>query len=274
MLLVWHAFGMLSYRKPLPFQLGDDDMRRLSMMVFAVFSLAFSASAQVTAAVAANLQFAFEDLRAEFHKATGIEVKAVYGASGKLSTQIRNGAPFDVFISADVDYPDTLWKHHHAVTAPRIYAYGELVLWTTKNLDLSRGPEIVKDPAVHKVGIGDPKVTIYGPAAIDALKKIGAYDAARSKIVYGENISQVGQYIVTGAVDVGFAPLSIAGSKAMQGKGHFVLVDPKLYDPLPQAVVVTKYGKDNNPNGSTKLMEFLFSPQAKAILKRYGYHLP
>jgi molybdate transport system substrate-binding protein len=249
-------------------------MRRLAVMALVIFSFAASASAQVTAAVAANLQFAFEDLRAEFRKSTGIDVKAVYGASGKLSTQIRNGAPFDVFISADVDYPDTLWKHRHAVTPPRIYAYGELVLWTAKDVDLSKGPELVKEPSIKRVGIGDPKVTVYGPAAIEVLKKLGVYEAARSKIVYGENISQVGQYVVTGAVDIGFAPLSIAGSNAMRGRGRFVLVDPKLYDPLPQAVVVTRYGKDNNPVGSAKLMEFLFSPKAREIFKRYGYHLP
>jgi len=249
-------------------------MRRMLLALTALFALGSQPKAQITAAVAANMQFAFEDIRAEFKKVTGIEVKAVYGASGKLSTQIRSGAPFDAFISADVQYPDSLWKHKHAATAPRIYAYGELVLWTVKDLDLSKGLELVKDPSVKKIGIGDPKVTIYGPAALGALKKLGLDDEAKPKVVYGENISQVGQYVVTGAVDLGFAPLSIAGAPAMKGKGKFVAVDPKLYEALPQAVVVTRYGKDNNATSSQKLVDFLFSPKAREILGRYGYRLP
>jgi len=249
-------------------------MKLVNTSVALLLGFAAMAQAQITAAVAANMQFAFEDIRAEFKKTTGIEVKAVYGASGKLSTQIRSGAPFDAFVSADVQYPDSLWKNKHAATAPRIYASGILVLWTVKDLDLSKGLELVKNPSVKKIGIGDPKVTIYGPAALGALKKLGLDDDAKPKIVYGENISQVGQYVVTGAVDLGFAPLSIAGAPAMKGKGKFVPVDPKLYEDLPQAVVVTKYGKDNNATSSQKLVDFLFSPKAREILGRYGYRLP
>jgi molybdate transport system substrate-binding protein len=242
----------------------------------AALALTFSvgAHAQITAAVAANMQFAFEDIRAEFKKATGIEVKAVYGASGKLSTQIRSGAPFDAFISADVDYPDSLWKNKHAATAPRVYASGLLVLWTTKDLDLSKGLELVKDPSVRKIGIGDPKVTVYGPAAIESLKKLGLWDEAQPKVVYGQNISQVGQYVVTGAVDLGFAPLSIAGAPANKGKGKFIAVDHKLYENLPQAAVVTKFGQENNPGSSRKLIDFLLGPKSREILARYGYNLP
>lgn len=249
-------------------------MKTKHLLAAFLLGLAVNGKAQLTAAVAANMQFAFEDIRTEFRKNTGIEVKAVYGASGKLSTQIRSGAPFDVFVSADVEYPDSLWKHRHAVTAPRTYASGVLVLWTSTDLDLSKGLALVKDPAVKKIGVGDPKVTVYGPAALDALRKTGYLDEATPKVVYGQNISQVGQYVVTGAVDLGFAPLSIAGAPANKGKGKFTAVDPSLYPDLPQAAVVTKFGKDNNPGGSQKLVDFLFTPKAREILARYGYKLP
>ena len=249
-------------------------MKFRTVLALSILAVAGTAKAQITAAVAANLQYAFEDLRAEFKKETGAEVKAVYGASGKLTSQIRSGAPFHVFVSADVQYPDSLWKARLAASAPRIYAYGELVLWTTRDLDLSKGVDLVKDPTVKRIGIGDPKVTIYGPAALGALKVRGLEATAAPKIVYGENIAQVGQYVVSGAVDLGFAPLSLAGAPAMKGKGRFVRVDPKLYEALPQAAVVTAYGKEHDGAVSQRFADFLLSPAARTILAGYGYRLP
>jgi molybdate transport system substrate-binding protein len=229
---------------------------------------------QITVATAANMQYAMEDLRAEFKNETKIEVKAVYGASGKLVTQIKNGAPFDVFLSADVAFADSAAKWGYAVTEPKIYAYGALVLWTMKNLDLKNGLSVLTDPAVQKIAIGDPKLTVYGPAAIAATKKAGVYDAVAAKFVYGDNIGQVAQYIVSEAADIGFSALSIALSQPVQGKGTWVLVDKADYSPIGQAAIILKYGDDNNPQTARTFYNFIYSVQAREILKRYGYELP
>lgn len=234
--------------------------------------LAGATRAQITAAVAANLQFAFEDVKTAFLKKTGIEVKAVYGASGKLQSQIRSGAPFDVFVSADTEWPDSLVKAGHAVGAPRLYAYGRVVLWTTSGIDLSKGLATVSNPAAKKVAVGDPKVTVYGPAALRALEKAGLKDAASPKFVYGASITQVAQYVATGAAQIGFVAKSQMLAGPLSGKGTWVEL-PGV-DSIPQAAVVTKYGKDNNPKSAQALLDFLSGPEGRAILARYGYTFP
>lgn len=242
--------------------------------ILAVFLLFQNCFSQITVATAANMQFAMEDLRLEFTRESGIEVKAVYGASGKLVTQIKNGAPFDVLLSADVGFADSAVKWGYGVTKPKIYVFGLLALWTTKDLDLNNGLAVLADPSIKKIAIGDPKVTIYGPAAIEVMKKAGVYDAVASKFVYGDNITQVAQYIVTGAADIGFSALSIAMSPPMQGKGKWVLVDKTSYKAIGQAAIILKYGDDNNPESSRKFYDFIYSVQAREILKRYGYDIP
>jgi molybdate transport system substrate-binding protein len=242
--------------------------------LIAVFFFCGESFSQITVATAANVQFAMEDLRAEFTKETGTEVKAVYGASGKLVTQIKNGAPFDIFLSADVGYADSAVKWGYSVSEPKIYAFGLLALWTMKNIDLKKGMSVLSDPAVGKIAIGDPKVTVYGPAAIEVMKKAGVYEAVASKLVFGDNITQVAQYIVTGAADIGFSALSIAMSRPMQGKGTWVLVDKTSYSPLGQAAIILRYGDDNNPETSRAFYNFIYSVKAREIFKQYGYELP
>lgn len=249
-------------------------MKILIVVMSTLTAAAFPVFSQITVATAANMQFAMEDLRAEFGKETGKEVKAVYGATGKLVTQIKNGAPFDVFLSADVGYADSVVKWGYAVTKPKIYAYGQLALWTMKNIDLKKGYGVLTDPAVMKIAIGDPKVTVYGPAAIEVMKRAGIYDAVAAKLVYGDNITQVAHYIVTEAADIGFSALSIALSQPMQGKGKWVPIDRSEYSPMGQAAVILKYGFDNNPETARTFYAFLYSVKAREILKRYGYELP
>jgi molybdate transport system substrate-binding protein len=234
-----------------------------------LLALAGALQAQVTAAVAANLQFAFEEVKTAFQKKTGLETKAVYGASGKLQSQIRSGAPFDLFVSADTEWPDSLVKSNHAVGTPRLYAYGRVVLWTTSGIDLSRGLVTVSDASVKKVAVGDPKVTVYGPAALRALEKAGLKDAASSKFVYGASITQVAQYVATGAAQIGFVAKSQMLAGPLSGKGTWV--DLPSVDSIPQAAVVTRYGKDNNPKSAQALLDFLSGPEGKSILARHGY---
>jgi len=241
------------------------------IVLFCWYQQCFS---QITVATASNMQFAMEELRAEFTKETKTGVKAVYGASGKLVAQIKNGAPFDIFLSADVGYADSAAQWGYAATKPKIYAYGLLALWTMKPIDLKNGMNVLTDSAVKKIAIADPKVTAYGPAAIDAMKKAGVYDAVAPKLVFGDNISQAAQYIVTGAADIGFAALSIAMSQPMQGKGTWILVDKTTYPPIGQAAIILKYGDDNNREMALAFYTFIYSIKAREILKRYGYELP
>ena len=230
--------------------------------------------AGITAAVAANVQYAMEELKTDFGKASGIEVKTIYGSSGKLTAQIRNGAPFDVFISADMEYPDSLFAWGHAAEKPRPYAYGKLVLWTMKPLDLDKGLGLLADPGVGKIAVADPKRAPYGREALKAMRKSGAFGQVEAKLVFGESISQVNQYILLGSVDVGFTAKSIVLATGNQGKGHWKEVDSAAYDPIAQGAVVCRYGKENHPGPSARFLDYLYSAPARAILARYGYELP
>lgn len=232
------------------------------------------APAQITAAVAANVQFAMEELKKEFQASTGIEVKTVYGASGKLTAQIRNGAPFDLFVSADMDFPDTLHKWGYAVERPKPYAYGKLVLWTTGDLDLEQGLAVLSEPSIAHIALADPRRAPYGRAAVEAMQKAGLYDAAKAKLVYGENISQVTQYILTGNVDIGFDAKSVVMSEEARGKGKWKELDESLYGPITQGAVICRYGQENNPSLSARFYAFLYSEAARKILSRHGYVFP
>ena len=230
--------------------------------------------AQVTPAVAANMKFAFQEIADAFTKKTNIKVTPVYGSSGKLVTQIRNGAPFDIFISADIGFADSVVKSKLAIGKPQIYAYGKLVLWTMKSIDLTKGSSFFSNSSVKSIALGDIKLTVYGPAAKSYLEKENLWTSVEPKIVYGENISKVAQFIVSGAADIGFCAKSIVLSDEMKGKGTWVEIDYTKYDPLPQAAVVLSYGKDNNSKSTEALYAFLYSQEAKIILLDFGYTVP
>jgi molybdate transport system substrate-binding protein len=254
---------------------------RNNRAITALFSALFLAlaaciplQAQITTAVAANVQFAMEELKADFRKSSGLEVKTVYGASGKLTTQIKSGAPFDVFVSADMDFPDSLHKWGYAPAKAKPYAYGKLVLWTMGDLDLGKGMGILLDPKVSKIAIADPKRAPYGREAVKAMTRSGLAGKLDSKLVYGESISQVTQYILTGNVEIGFNAKSVVMAGEVAGKGKWVEVDSTLYDKIAQGALITKYGAENNPGPSAKFLAYLYSEPARAIFAEYGYVLP
>lgn len=247
---------------------------RTFLALFLVLAAHVEIYAQLTAAVAANVQFAMEEIKADFRKSSGVEVKTVYGASGKLATQIKNGAPFDIFISADMDYPDSLHKWGLASGKTMPYAYGKLVIWTLKNIDLEKGLGILADTGVLRIAIADPKRAPYGKEAVKAMQRSGLYGKVESKLAYGENISQVSQYILTENVDIGFTAKSVVLSGEAIGKGKWKEVDSALYDRIAQGAVVCKYGSENNPGLSSKFYTYLYSEPARRIFSKYGYVLP
>lgn len=228
----------------------------------------------LTVAVAANVKFAFADLQQAFSKKSGIEVKSVFGSSGKLTAQIKEGAPFDVFLSANMKYPEALHKAGLATTPPQVYANGVLVLWTLNPLDLGKGVQVLQDPAVQKIAVANPKLAPYGREAMNALKHFKLLDEVKSKLIYGENISQVSQYIDSQAADIGFTAKSVVLAPAMAGKGKWIELPGDSYQPIAQGVVILKHGENANAKAARHFVEFLASPAARMIFKKYGYLLP
>ena len=245
--------------------------------IFALFLLAMPLSAfasDITVAGAANVQFTLEELKSEFTKETGIGVKTVIGSSGKLTSQIENGAPFDVFLSADMKYPQTLYKEGFSLRSPKIYGYGVLVLWSMKDLDLSKGVNVLTDTSIQKIALANPEVAPYGREAINALKFYKLDGLLAKKLVLGESISQANQFITTGAADIGFTAKSVVLALNMKDKGKWVEVDPQSYQPIAQGMIVLKYGAENHAKEAQAFDDFLFSAPAQEIFKKYGYKLP
>jgi molybdate transport system substrate-binding protein len=247
--------------------------RFITLLTLLLWALPLRAET-LTVAVAANVKYAFDELAAEFGKESGIEAQGVSGAAGKIVAQVKSGAPFDVFLSADTEFPDALYKEGLATSAPRVYAYGVLVLWTKKDIGLGRGVAVVSDAAVQKIAIANPRVAPYGRAALKALESAGLKKAVEPKLVYGESISQALQFADTGAADMGFVAKSLAISPEMAGKGKWVEVPKADYDPIAQGAVVLKHGEGARAAAAHRFVDFLFTSKARVIFEKYGYLLP
>jgi molybdate transport system substrate-binding protein len=229
---------------------------------------------ELTVAVAANVQYTFEELKAEFEKQTGINIKSISGSSGKFTAQIENGAPFDVFLSADMDYPKTLAKEGLTFNDPKVYAYGTLVLWTLNDIDLSRGMAVLNDSSIKKIAVAVPNTAPYGRQAVNALKHENLYAQVNKKLVYGESIAQVNQFITTQAADIGFTATSVVLAANMKEKGRWIEVSPDVYDPIAQGAVILKHAEKEHLEEAKTFFDFLYSGKAGEIFKRYGYKLP
>jgi molybdate transport system substrate-binding protein len=238
-----------------------------------VFIPAFTNAQQqkITVAVAANMQYAFNDLKNEFEKSTNIQVDVVVGASGNLTQQIMQGAPFDVFVSADTAYAQTLFEKQFTAEKPKVYARGVLVLWTTKpGLKTDASLQFLLSSKIKSIAIANPKIAPYGTAAEAVLKKYNLLEKISGKLVYGESITQASQFIATQNADVGFTAKAIVLSNEMKNKGSWIELNLNDYPPLLQSAVLLKYGMKKKPSAK-RFYDFLFSKQAKAIYKKYGY---
>lgn len=223
-------------------------------------------------AVAANAQFVMEQIKTAFQKKSGIAVESIVSSSGKLTTQIQQGAPYDVFLSADMDYPQTLHKEGLTTAAPVVYAYGSLVLWTAGDLPVSADLNVLSDPAVRHIAMANPATAPYGEAALGFLKAKKKLDPIQSKIVYGESIAQVNQYILSGAAEVGFTAKSVVLDPSLSKRGHWVDLPTTGYSPIAQGVVVLK--RTMQPKAAAQFLQFLRSPEARRILRQFGYRSP
>lgn len=240
-----------------------------------LFALCAAAAADtLTVAVAANVQYAFDDIQAAFTRETGHALKPVYNSSGKFAAQIMNGAPFDVLLSADMDYPEKLHKEGHAAAPPKVYAYGMLVLWTMKEIDLANWRSALASPAVAKIAVANPKTAPYGRETMKALAHTRLDEALAAKFVFGESISQTNQYIHSRAADAGFTAKSVVVSPEMQGQGKWIDLPKDSYQPIAQGIVILKHGQQKNPKLARQFHDFVLSAKSRAILERYGYQLP
>jgi len=231
---------------------------------------------RVRVAAASDLNAVLTDVIARFGAAHDVDVAVSYGSSGNFYAQLLNQAPFDVFLSADVLYPNQLAAR--GLTLPQsefTYAFGHLVLWapTTSTLDVERqGLQALKEASIAHVSIANPEFAPYGRAAVAAMQAAGVYDAARPKLVLGENVAQAMQFVQSGAADVGLIAMSLARAPNVKGKGRVFEVPPDTYPRLEQGGTILKWAAD--VDAARAFRGFLLSADGQAILKQFGLSLP
>lgn len=234
-----------------------------------------SAAQEITVAAAADLQFAFQDVAARFEKDTGKKVKLIFGSSGNFFAQIQNGAPFDLFFSADSDYPKKLEAAGLAEPGTLYqYATGKIVLWVParSKLDLSEGLRVLLDPKISKIAIANPEHAPYGRAAVAALKHESLYDRVAGKFVLGENISQTASFVVSGSADIGIVALSLALAPSMKDKGRYAEIPAEDYPAISQAAIVLKSSQQKQ--AARQFLAFVQSAEVLKLLRTYGFSTP
>jgi molybdate transport system substrate-binding protein len=235
-----------------------------------------AADRSITIAAAADLSSALQQVAANYEKRSGVDVKLSFGASGALTQQIQNGAPFDLFFSADSEYPRQLIAGGLADASTLYrYAVGRLVLWAPKDspLEIERqGMSVLLDPSVKKIAIANPQHAPYGRAAVAVLKYYGFYEKVSDRLVLGENVSQAAQFAESGNAQVGFVALAHAMAPAMQGKGKYWVVPADAYPPLDQSVVAILHSAHRQE--ALAFLQYLKTDEAVAVLQRYGFSLP
>jgi molybdate transport system substrate-binding protein len=252
-------------------------LRRRFLLALSWLLLACVAEAQTPLRIAAasDLQSVFPALTARFERDTGHMVDVSFGSSGNFFAQLQNGAPFDLFFSADVDYPRRLESSGLTVPGTLVeYASGRIVLWTRNdtNLDLTRGLAILAEPRVRRIAIANPEHAPYGRAAVAALRHDQLYDGLRGKFVLGENISQAAQFAQSGNADAGLIALSLALAPAMRTSGHYVEIPASHHPPIEQAAVVLRSTRQLDV--ARRFLVFLQRPENQRALLEAGFVIP
>lgn len=252
-------------------------MARLLLCVMLVLLCrpAIALADDIAVAAASDLQFAIKELIVEYEKQTGHHVKLSLGSSGNFYAQLQQGAPFDLYFSADIGYPKKL--EEAGLTVPGSlyrYAVGRVVLWapTQSPVEVSKGLTVLRDAAVRKIAIANPKHAPYGRAAVAAMEQSQVYAAVKDRLVLGENISQAAQFIESGACDVGIIALSLAMAPVMKSAGSYWLIPAEAHPPLEQGAVIMKQSKQQD--AARHFLQFIQSPQGQEVMTRYGFTLP
>jgi molybdate transport system substrate-binding protein len=248
-------------------------VRRLSLLAVLLVGVSESGAAQeITVAAAADLQSAMQEVAGRFQTDTGNAVKVIYGSSGNFFQQIQNGAPFDMFFSANLDYPKKLEAGN--LTEPGTYyqyARGKIVIWVPNDskVDISSGLQSLLAPSVKKIAIANPQHAPYGQAAVAAMQKENVYDNVKDKFVLGENISQTASFVVSGSADAGIIALSLALSPNMKDRGRYVEVPGGDYPPIEQACVILRSSK--NKELAREFLTFIKTASVGEMLRKYGF---
>ena len=241
------------------------------LLIVALLTLNLFANS-INVAVAANVSYAIDELKEEFKKQyPDIDVRVILGSSGKLTAQIKNGAPYGLFMSANMKYPNALYNEKIATTKPIVYAQGTLAFLSVKKQDFSKGLALLKSKQIRRIAIANPKTAPYGIASRELLKNMNIYEELKSKFIYGESISQTVSYTLS-AADVGIvATSSLYSPKMTQYKKdiNWISLDSKLYTPIKQGIVLLKHAK--NSKAYKAFYKFILSAKAKEILRKYGY---
>lgn len=241
-----------------------------------IFSLAFLYTSifagQINIAVAANVSYAIEELIKEFNNTNpNTKVIVTLGSSGKLTAQIKNGAPYNIFMSANMKFPQALYDENIAITKPIVYAQGALAILSAKEINFKNGIDLIKDEKIKKIAIANPKTAPYGAATIEAFENAKIYEDIKEKLVYAESISQTVSYTIT-AANIGFIAKSSLYDKNMakyKENINWISVDSALYSPINQGIVIISNAKDNQEVKA--FYDFILSDKSKKIFEKYGY---
>ncbi len=224
----------------------------------------------ITIAVASNAQFAVEAIAKEFTQQTGISCQITSSSSGKLTAQIKEGAPYDIFISADMKYQHELFQSGLTLEAPKIYALGKIVLWTSQK-NINPNIQALTFENIQHIAIANPEIAPYGKASQQILEHYDIYNKVKEKLVFGESIAQTNQFILSGAAQIGFTAQSIVKAPKLQNKGKWFALDANSYTPIQQGIVLLN---TSNQKKAQKFYNFLLSNAAQNTLISYGYVLP
>jgi molybdate transport system substrate-binding protein len=250
-------------------------LKQITVLLAVLLAGSCSRAQDVKAAAAADLKFAMAELAAQFEKQSGAKLDITYGSSGNFLTQIQNGAPFDLFFSADSEYPKKLEAAGLTESGTlREYAVGHIVIWTpgdSGSNPAKDGWKSLLDQRVKKIAIANPEHAPYGRAAVAALKKAGIYEQVKDKLVYGENISQAAEFVQSGNAQAGIVALSLALSPAMKN-GNRWEIPADSHPVIKQAAVILKVSK--NKDTARRFLDFVSGPQGREILQRCGFTTP
>lgn len=245
-----------------------------TILALSALLFTFSSHAEkLTVAAAADLKFAMDELVVTFRKSNpNDEVDVVYGSSGKFFAQIQQGGPYDMFFSADIGFPKALAAAGFAASEIKPYAFGRIVLWSTSQDATKMTLASLADPKITRVAIANPKHAPYGKRAEEALRASGLWEKIEPKLVYGENIAQTAQYVLTGNAQVGIVALSLAVNAELVSRGGYWLVPDNLHQSLEQGFIITTRAEKNPV--AKRFADYISSKPARAVMTKYGFILP
>jgi molybdate transport system substrate-binding protein len=252
----------------------NKSLLRASFLVLLVFLGNQIVAQPLRIAVAANAQGLIKKLQADFKKKTGIATEVIIGSSGKLFTQIKNGAPYDLFLSADTSFPNQLYSDGFGVKKPIVYALGSLIICGSKELDVNNWQNILISPKVKKIAIANPKTAPYGKAAEESLLFYKLNEKVKPKLIQGESISQVSTYLQTGAVSIGFTTEAFLYENSNKSHLKWARIDQSSYSPIAQGAILLKHAQKEQLAEATRFFNYLSTPAARKIISSNGYHLP